>query len=147
MKKITFVLIIIFSILCNACKKEDLTTIDITQFSWRISSITVDKNKYKTPKEDYHGNSISNQDSTYLLIFQDGYVFKLDLGLNFGTGKFNIPTLGLFTVESFGTTYICCDSKFDEYIVQNIKSIQSYQVLNDILILKGDDFEIELEKE
>ncbi len=147
MKKIVFLLVLFPAIFCNGCKKEDLTdTIDITQFSWKIESITVDGDKTKTPNIDYHGNSISN-DNSYKLIFQNDSEFNLDLGINYGGGTFKIPYMGMITFESFGTTEICCDSDFDEDVAKTIVLITSYQVLNDILKLKGSNCEIELKKE
>ncbi len=146
MKTITFFLLFFPVFLCSSCEKEDLTdTIDITKFSWKIESITIDGDKSKTPNKDYHGNNISN-DNAYKLTFQNDSVFNLYLGINYGGGKFKIPSMGIITFESFGTTEICCDSDFDEDVAKIILLMTSYQVLDDILILKGNNCEIELKK-
>lgn len=145
MKRIIFLLTSL-AILCNACKKDDLTqTTDITKFSWKIKSIAVDGYKSKTPNKDYHGNDIS--DNAYKLYLKNDKTFNLYLGINSVIGEYKIPSLGKFTFINGLITEKCCDSDFDEHVGNAIILITSYQVLDDILILKGKNCEIELKKE
>ena len=134
------------TIFCSGCKKEDLTdTTDITQFSWKLKSITIDGDKSTTPKKNYHGEKIVNED-VYTLTFVNDSTFKFNLSINSGEGKYGIPKFGEILIYSFGTTYVCCNSGFEQDFSQIISKITSYQVLSDYLILKGINIEIEFEK-
>ena len=147
MKKIIFFLILFPAIFCNGCKKEDLTdTIDITQFSWKLKSITIDGNKSKTPNKDYHGDKI-DKDNVYKLRFVNDSLFQFDLSINEGQGKYDILQSGKILFPTYGTTYVCCNSDFEQDLLPIISKIKSYQVLDNILLLKGDNCEIELKQE
>ena len=147
MKKIFFILFLFPAILCSSCEKEDLTdSIDITQFSWKLKSITIDGNKSITPNKDYHGDKIVNE-NVYKLSFVNDSIFQFDLSINEGQGKYDILQTGKILISTYGTTYVCCNNDFEQDFLPIISKITSYQVLDNILLLKGDNCEIELKKE
>ncbi len=131
----------------SGCLKENLTdTMDITQFSWKVERIVEGAKAMKTPDEDFHGRPIADPD-VYRLIFHSDSTFALALAINGGWSNYAIPANGLITIESFGTEEVCCNSDFDDAIVQNIKTVTSYKVLGDQLTLKGEGFKMELKQE
>ncbi len=143
MKKIIFLLILFPAILCHGCKKEDLTdTIDITQFSWIMKSITIEKNMIKVKEDDYFNNE------AYILIFENDSIFQLNTSVNLAKGTFQISSNGNVDIFNYQEmTEVGGKNEIDNKLLQNIPTITSYQVLNDILIMKGINCEIEFKKE
>ncbi len=141
MKKTIFLLVLVFAILCNACNKEDLTdTVDITQFSWMMKSITIEK-KIKVKDDDFFNNE------AYVLIFENDSVFQLNTSVNLAKGRFQISSKGIINIFNYHeNTELGGQNKIDNKLLQNISKITSYQVLNDILILKGSNCEIKFKK-
>ena len=146
MKKIVFLLILFPTIFCSGCKKEDLTdTTDITQYSWKVKSITINGNKENRPKKDCHNEKLPDND--YALNFQDDSLFTLYLNDNNLKGIISIQEIGIISFNKGGITLIGCESKFSYQLIEIITKITTYQVLSNCLILKGSDIEIEFEKE
>ena len=143
MKRKIFLLILFPAILCNGCKKEDLTdTIDITQFSWIMQSITIEENKFKVKEDNYFNNE------AYVLIFENDSTFQLNTSVNLSKGSFQISSKGNINILNYHEiTEVGGQNEIDNKLLQNISSITSYQVLNDILIMKGINCEIEFKKE
>ena len=143
MKKIMFLLILYFTALCSGCKKEDLTdAIDITQFSWLVKNISIEENKIKVKKDDYFNNK------AYVLIFENDSIFQLNTSVNLAKGSFKISSKGHINIFNYQEiTEVGSQNEIDDKLLKNIPSVSSYQVLNDDLILKGYNCEIELKKE
>lgn len=143
MKKIMFLLIFFPAILCNGCKKEDLTdTIDITQFSWKLKKISVDGNKIKVKEDDYFNNE------AYILVFENDSIFRLNTSVNLAKGSYQITTKGDISIFNYQEyTEVGVQNDIDDKLLQVTSKITSYKVLENILLLKGDNCEIELKKE
>jgi hypothetical protein len=143
MKKIMFLLIFFPAILSNGCKKEDITdTIDITQFSWKLKKISVDGNKIKVKEDDYFNNE------AYILVFENDSIFRLNSSVNLAKGSYQITTKGYINVLNYQEiTKVGGQNEIDDKLLQVTSKITSYKVLENILLLKGDNCEIELKKE
>ena len=142
MKTITFFLVFFPAILCSSCEKEDLTdSIDITQFSWMINSITITDIKHKVKKDNYHNSE------AYILVFESDSIFKLNTSVNLAKGKFQIYSKGNINVFYYHEiTEVGGQTEIDNKLLKYVPSVSSYQVFNNILLLKGKNCEIELKK-
>lgn len=138
-----FLLILFPAILCNGCKKEDLTdTIDITQFSWKLKKISVDGKKYKVKEDNYFNGK------AYVVIFENDSVYQLNTSVNLAKGSYQITTKGYINVLNYQEiTKVGGQNEIDAKLLQVTSKITSYKVLENILLLKGDNCEIELKKE
>ncbi len=143
MKKVMFLLILFPAILCNGCKKGDLTdTIDITQFSWKLKKISVDGEKYKVKEDNYFNGK------AYVVIFENDSVFQLNTSVNLAKGSYQITTKGDISIFNYQEyTEVGGQNEIDAKLLQVTSKITSYKVLENILLLKGDNCEIELKKE
>ena len=147
MKKVLLLLILFLSIICCGCKKDVSTnSTDITLYSWKLKSVTIDEEKLNIPNKDYHGDNVSN-DRAYELVFENDTMLSFNLGINNGEGKYKIQSSGVIDIEYYGVTKICCNSDFDKAMIKAIGLITSYQVLDEVLILNGYNCEMELMKE
>lgn len=143
MKTTKFIVLLSFFALCSSCKKEDLTdSIDITQYSWKMKSITINGNITKIPNVVYHN------DKAYILIFKNDSILQLNTSVNLAKGSYQIISKGNIHILNYGEiTEVGGQNEIDHKLLQNISSITIYQVLDDDLFLKGDNFEIEFQKE
>lgn len=128
----------------SACKKDLTSETDITKSEWRVEFIKQGIKKTKTPKKDYHGNSISK--SKYILSFTTDSTCMMSYGINQGFGNYEIENIGEIDIEIGGMTEICCDSEFDEELSKLFPKMETYKVMNKKLILEGDNCSIQLEK-
>lgn len=140
-------LVILYPILGSSCNKEDAKNLDtdITQYSWKVKSISINGTKSTTPIKNYHGEEILDK-LAYNLIFKDDSNYYLDLSINKGQGKYQLIDTGQIVIDSYGTTYICCNNDFDNNLLSIITSVTSYEVIGNTLFIKGKGTEIELIK-
>ncbi len=76
MKKISIILFTISIFLFSCEKPEDLTNqINITEFNWKVKSLTINSKKTNTPELNYFGNEIDNIDA-YVLRFVEDTLFR-----------------------------------------------------------------------
>ncbi len=131
------------AILCNGCKKKDLTdTMDITKFSWIVKNITIKENKIKIKEDNYFNNK------AYVLIFKNDSIFQLNTSVNLAKGSFQTSSKGHINILYYHEiTEVGGQNEIDDKLLKNIPSVSSYQVLNDVLILKGNNCKIELKQE
>lgn len=147
MKKISIVLFAISIILFSCEKPEDLTNqIDITEFNWKIKSLTINSKKTNPPELNYFGNEIDNIDA-YVLRFVEDTLFRLDLSINQGEGEYYILTKGNININDYGLSKMCCDIEFDENLAIKLPTVTEYQILDNILIFRGENCEIKFEKQ
>ncbi|MBN2664536.1 MAG: META domain-containing protein [Bacteroidales bacterium] len=135
MKRISLIFIIaVFLISCE--KPEDLTEqINITDFSWSLKSL----------KENIH--NIDFEDD-YILDFSNDSLFQLNLSVNNAGGNYLISKKGEISFLDFEPfTEMCCENDFDKKLLSNLPTVSEYQVLDNDLILKGDNCEIIFEKQ
>lgn len=71
----------------------------------------------------------------------------LDLSINQGEGEYCISTKGNINVNDYGLSKMCCDTEFDEDLAIKLPTVTEYQVLDNILIFRGESCEIKFEKQ
>ncbi|MCP4520467.1 MAG: META domain-containing protein [Cytophagales bacterium] len=124
------------AIFCSSCEKEDLTeSTDITKSSWKLKCIEID------------GDRVKQGDYYYCLSFNNDSSFKLVMKVNSGGGTANIKEQGVISFSDFSTTEVAGEDESESDLVKSIGLINSYQVLDNTLLLFGENCELEFEKE
>ncbi|MBN2892442.1 MAG: META domain-containing protein [Bacteroidales bacterium] len=147
MKKNIIILFTISVFLFSCEKPEDLTNqIDITEFNWKVKSLTINTKKTNTPERNYFDNEIDDIEA-YKLQFNSDTTLRIDMSINQISGSYIITSQGKIEISDIVVTFICCDTEFDEDLAIKLPTVTEYQVLDNNLILKGENCEIELEKQ
>jgi len=138
-------LIAIALVLMASCEKEITDETDITKSAWRVQFIEVDNSKTNTPDKDAHGNQIKS--TAYILDFSNDSICSMSFSINQGGGKYYIESVGVIDIIINTMTEICCDSDFDTKLSQLFSEMREYKVINNTLILEGNNKIIQLKKE
>lgn len=143
MKKVILLLVIFPAILSFACQKKDLTdTTDISQFSWKVKNFTINGDKNKIKKGDFHNSK------AYILRLESDSTFTFNNSMNVTNGSYRIMQAGNINIsDDLISTKIAGENEIDKKLFQIISKVTSYQVLDEYLILKGEKFEIKFQKE
>lgn len=133
-----FCCFIVVPMLIISCKKDKTDSLDITEFKWKLKSLTIN-NETDTPSE--------KKKSSYILGFVNDSIFSLNLSVNTGRGGYLITANGQIIISSYGAgTKVCCENDFDLKLIDVMNAVTAYQVKGNKLILKGDKGEAEFKK-
>jgi heat shock protein HslJ len=135
------VIIIPLILIMISCRKDRTQEIDITKYKWELQSVTATGSAQEIPEEK------KKRENSYILSFQNDSFFSLALSANSAGGHYIIKTKGNITVNSFGAmTEVCCDTEFDNKLLNVIKEVTTYTVGGSTLTFKGAKGEVEFKK-
>jgi hypothetical protein len=140
---ITVLLVILFPLITvmSSCQKDKTLDLDITESMWELKSITDDGNTQKKPSGDFQRRG------AYILWFSSDSSFILNTSANLAGGKFKIILKGEIELISYQImTLACCDTDFDEAMIDVLKRMTTYTVRGKTLTFKGNNSEVKFEK-
>lgn len=141
-QKQIFLYMVIVIIIMISCKKDLTDSTDITESCWKLKSISTNSEKYKAAKEE------TSRENAYLLIFSNDSIFSLNLSVNYANGGYKIVSNGSIIIYTYQvSSEICCESDFDNKLLETFSLATSYKVINNTLTFKGEKGEIEFKKQ
>jgi hypothetical protein len=141
--QMSLLLFIVFPLITGMCScNKDLTyDIDITEFQWELQIIYNNEIKHEKPSGDFH------RDNAYVLWFSSDSTFMLNTSANYAGGKYRIISKGSIEIINYGImTLACCETDFDEKMIDVFKKMTSYTVKGNTLNFKGDNSEVEFKQ-
>lgn len=131
---IKFILYGFLSVFClTACsKKSD----EITDNEWVAISIKLENGTFLTPVADY------------LLTFDNGSKFKLQLDKNSCMGRMTFGENRVSVDDGISCTEACCDSEFAEILVESLQDVDTWRIIetNRLLFTNKSGLEVLFEK-
>ncbi len=119
---------LLFSV--SGCEKESNENINIINFKWRLEYIQIKQNKYKPPTD-------------YVLEFLNDSLFYMNLSINTAGGTYKMKDKNKITILYYSNlTEACCESEFDNQLVNNFKKVKEYRIYGKNLIFSSENLSI-----
>jgi hypothetical protein len=130
--KLLFGTMIATVLLFTSCEKEeDMTdytsTIDITEYDWKLLEVRTNDSYYKNPSSD----------TRHILTFENDSMFFMNTTVNLAGGGYELITKGEISIFYNFITEMCCDSEMDDMLVSQFSNINTYKVLGNNLYFNG----------
>jgi heat shock protein HslJ len=111
----------------SSCEKESNENINITNSKWMLEYIEIGNHKYEPPID-------------YVLEFSNDSLFFMNLSVNTAGGKYKMEEKNKITILSYSPlTEICCESDFDNKLLNNFIKVQEYNIDGKSLIFSSEN--------
>jgi len=114
----------------SSCKKESNENINIANSKWMLEYIEIGNDEYEPPID-------------YVLEFSNDSLFFMNLSVNTAGGKYMMDEKNKITILSYSPlTEICCESDFDNKLLNSFMEVQEYNIDGKSLIFSSENLYI-----